>query len=145
MAKVSMNLKIKGFKETLMNLRELPENLQKKVLWPATIEAAERVRDKAVEIEYGYVDDPRTNRAIAPAIIIKRQVKESNETKSIIVSVGVDKKQQKYFYWVYLEKGTSKTKARSFLRRGLFESKEKAIASMLSVAKYEISKLRFRK
>ncbi|MNP45805.1 hypothetical protein D3C76_1397570 [compost metagenome] len=69
-----------------------------------------------------------------------------DETGSTKISVGVRKTRKGFrggntYFWWYLELGTSRIRARPFLRNALGENKQAVFQEFLSVAKFKLLEL----
>ena len=147
--KTKITFKIKGADEIFKNLRLLPDALRERVIWPATIEAADLVKEFAKENAILSVDRLTTRNYIPDNIEIAQDTKLGREMKAAIVHIGVKRRRSssegggRTFYWWFVELGTSKTRANPFLRPAIENNQARILKEFLSKANYEMSKLRF--
>lgn len=142
MAKITF--KVKGFEEVMVNLRAAGDKFDDAVAWPATIAAAEFVRDEAISNAILYVDDLTTRPYIPDNIKIAKRVAQSKKTGKITVDVGVVKgrpKENHTWYWWWLELGSRNHVPKAFLRKAVYENLSRIYSTFYSVAQYELIKL----
>lgn len=138
-----LNLKVNGADDIIRNIRNIPEVMREKVLWPAMIEAAEALRDIARENAHKY-DDPTTPRSIPLNIVVNRRVKRSAQERAVIVQVGIRRKGQggnTYYWWWATEFGTRQQRARPIFRPALENNIDRYLNIIFSSARHEMIKL----
>ena len=92
------------------------------------------------------LDDPATFPDISKNVALIEDVKYFEETGDTKVSVGVRRRKRgvgggNTYYWHWLELGTSRIRARPFLRNALNLNQQAVFAEFLSSAKYQLLKL----
>lgn len=137
--------KLKGADELSRVFKTLPQNLQRQVVIPAAKEAMDLVL-RAAKDNADRIDDPSTPNYIPHNIALIEDTKYFEETGSTKISVGVRKTKRgvrggNSFYWWFQEIGTSKIRARPFMRRALSENQAAVFQEFLSVAKFRLVEL----
>jgi len=119
--KITVN--ITGEKKLLKKLRELPDEIAGEHLEKAALEGAEIIREEASNRA------PRRTGRLAANII--KEVKKTKKD-SATVEVGPAKE---VFYGMFVERGTSKMRAKPFLRPAIDEKKNEAEKAVINALK----------
>lgn len=138
--------KLKGADDLVKKFRTLPQELQRQIVVPAAKEAMGIVLADA-KLRADAIDDPTTFPDISKNMALIEDKKFFEETGSTKISVGVRKTRKgvrggnTYFWW-YLELGTSRIRARPFMRNALNQNQQAVFQEFLSVAKFRLVELR---
>jgi HK97 gp10 family phage protein len=137
--------KLKGAEELSRVFKTLPQQLQRQIVLPAAKEAMQIVLQDA-KLRADAIDDPTTFPDISKNMALIEDTKFFDETGSTKISVGVRKTRKGFrggntYFWWYLELGTSRIRARPFLRNALGENKQAVFQEFLSVAKFKLLEL----
>lgn len=155
---------LQGLDELRRKLRTIPVDLEKKGFRSAMRKAAGVVKDAAAD-NAQQLDDPQTSESIRKNLFVKFSPRAYRENRDIKFRVGILGGAKNYantrdnvrkgragkqfatggdkgnpggdtWYWRLLEFGTSKMRARPFMRRALMENQ----AKVMDVAQDELSK-----
>lgn len=137
--------KLKGADNLSKVFRTLPQQLQRQIVLPAAKEAMDIVLQDAKR-RADAIDDPTTFPDISKNMALIEDTKFFDETGSTKISVGVRKTKKGFrggntYFWWYLELGTSRIRARPFMRNALGENKQAVFQEFLSVAKFKLLEL----
>lgn len=137
--------KLKGADELSRIFKTLPQELQRQVAVPAAKHAMDIVLKDAIR-RAGAIDDPSTIPDISKNIAMIEDTKYFNETGSTKISVGVRKTKRgqrggNTYYWWYVELGTSRSRARPFMRNALGQNQVAVFQEFISSAKFQLVKL----
>jgi len=119
--KITVN--ITGEKELLRKLKSLPKEIAGEHLERAVLEGAEIIREEASNRA------PRRTGKLAANIVTEVEEKEKNRAT---VNIGPAKE---VFYGLFVERGTSKMRAKPFLRPAIDEKKEEAEKAIINALK----------
>jgi len=141
-------VRIAGLKQLLAGLAQLPEQLGKGAIYAALGGAGKAVKDEAVAIARARFNAGYSTGVVAKAIRFQRSkinrgqrglwevivrvkpLSKSMRRKSKAAGIRIDPRDP--FYWRYLEFGTSRMRARPFMRPGFEGSKDRQIALIQS-------------
>jgi HK97 gp10 family phage protein len=143
---VSITYKLKGADELSRIFKTLPQELQRQVVVPAAKDAMQIVLDDAKD-RASRLDRPETPNYIPRNLDMIEDKKYFEETGSTKISVGVRKRKRgqaggnTYYAALFLELGTSRSRAFPFMRNALGQNKEAVFSEFLSSAKYQLIKL----
>lgn len=137
--------KLKGADELSRVFKTLPSELQRQIVLPAAKEAMQIVLQDAKR-RADAIDDPATFPDISKNMALIEDTKFFDETGSTKISVGVRKTKRGFrggntYFWWYVELGTSRIRARPFMRNALGENKQAVFQEFLSVAKFKLLEL----
>lgn len=127
-----MEYKMEDISKLIKVFEKLEEKVQSKIAWGATKKAAAVIKDNAIKNAM-MIDDPKTKERIVENMHIQKASKIAKKEKAVAYRVGVlggasyDDGEEgnpggATFYWRFIEFGTSKVKARPFLRPAASES-----------------------
>lgn len=138
---IRTSVKIEGLEALRRQLRQLPEELQKKALGDAVAKGANLIRDEA------RVRAPFLTGMLKRSIRSTRSVRRGSEAAAFVGVRRLTKKTLRKlgfkgdaFYWKFLEFGTSKQPAQPFLRPAFDSKKEKAVEVIKQVLADGIAK-----
>lgn len=138
--------KLTGAEELSRIFKTLPQEVQRQIVVPAAKDAMEVVLAAAKE-NASRVDDPATANYIPKNLDMIEDKKFFEETGSTKISVGVRKRKRgvgggnTYYAAIFVELGTSRSRAQPFMRNALDRNKQAVFAEFLSSAKYQLIKL----
>lgn len=137
--------KLKGADNLSKVFRTLPQELQRQIVLPAAKEAMQIVLQDAKK-RADAIDDPTTFPDISKNMALIEDTKFFEETGSTKISVGVRKTKKGFrggntYFWWYVELGTSRIRARPFMRNALGQNKQAVFQEFLSVAKFKLLEL----
>lgn len=137
--------KLKGADKLSRVFKTLPQELQRQIVLPAAKEAMQIVLQDAKR-RADAIDDPTTFPDISKNMALIEDTKFFDETGSTKISVGVRKTKRGFrggntYFWWYVELGTSRIRARPFMRNALGENKQAVFQEFLSVAKFKLLEL----
>lgn len=137
--------KLKGADNLSKVFRTLPQQLQRQIVLPAAKEAMQIVLQDAKK-RADAIDDPTTFPDISKNMALIEDTKFFEETGSTKISVGVRKTKKGFrggntYFWWYVELGTSRIRARPFMRNALGQNKQAVFQEFLSVAKFKLLEL----
>jgi len=162
-------LKVPDTHRLVNAISQLPDKMQKKVARNATRQGATVMRKAAVKIAKGF-DDPKTPEKIWKNIVVQEATKSSKRVGGVYMRVGVRGGAKQYaktsenrrkgrtgktyktlgdkgnpggdtWYWRFIEFGTSKVQARSFLRRAMNANTQKVFDTIAVAMDKGLSKL----
>ena len=137
---------LKGAEELSRVFRTLPQELQRQVVIPAAKDAMQIVLDAAKD-NAAKLDRPETPNYIPRNLDMIEDKKYFEETGSTKISVGVRKRKRgqgggnTYYAALFLELGTSRSRAFPFMRNALSQNREAVFAELISSGKYQLIKL----
>lgn len=162
MAEATIEVKLTGLGPALDRLKKLPYDLQKKSLRSAMRKGMNIVKKSAQQAARP-LDDPKTSRQVWKEIVVRNSARLGKQHGGIAMQVGVkggakqyidsskNRKQGrvgesyegpgKVFYWRFLEFGTSKMRARPFMRPALANNVDKVISTIASALNKYLDKL----
>ena len=126
--------------------KTLPQELQRQVVVPAAKDAMDIVL-KAAKDNASRLDRPETPNYIPKNLDMIEDKKFFEETGSTKVSVGVRKRKRgvgggnTYYAALFLELGTSRSRAFPFMRNALGQNQQAVFQEFLSSAKFQLVKL----
>jgi HK97 gp10 family phage protein len=126
--------------------KTLPQEMQRQVVVPAAKEAMQIVLAAAKD-NASRIDRPETKNYIPKNLDLIEDTKYFEETGSTKVSVGVRKRKRgvgggnTYYAALFVELGTSRSRAQPFMRRALSENQAAVFQEFLSVAKFRLVEL----
>jgi len=138
--------KLKGAEELSRKFRTLPQELQREIVVPAAKEAMAVVLAAAKD-NASRLDNPETPNYIPKNLDLIEDKKYFEETGSTKVSVGVRKRKRgvgggnTYYAALFLELGTSRSRAFPFMRNALSQNQQAVFQEFLSVAKFRLVEL----
>lgn len=138
--------KLKGADELSRIFKTLPQKLQRDIVVPAAMEAMDIVLRTAKD-NADRLDDPTTSNYIPKNLAMIEDKKFFAETGSTKVSVGVRKRKRgvgggnTYYAALFLELGTSRSRAFPFMRNALNQNQQAVFQEFLSVAKFRLVEL----
>lgn len=138
--------KLKGADELSRIFKTLPQELQRDIVVPAAKEAMDIVL-RAAKDNADRLDDPTTSNYIPKNLAMIEDKKFFAETGSTKVSVGVRKRKRgvgggnTYYAALFLELGTSRSRAFPFMRNALNQNQQAVFQEFLSSAKFQLVKL----
>jgi HK97 gp10 family phage protein len=137
--------KLKGADELSRVFKTLPQQMQRQIVVPAAKEAMQIVLNDAKR-RADAIDDPTTFPDISKNMALIEDAKFFEETGSTKISVGVRKTRKGFrggntYFWWYLELGTSRIRARPFMRNALTQNTQAVFQEFLSVAKFKLLEL----
>lgn len=138
--------KLKGADKLSAAFKKLPQELQRQIVVPAAKDAMQIVLDAAKD-NASRLDNPETPNYIPKNLDMIEDKKYFEETGSTKVSVGVRKRKRgvgggnTYYAALFLELGTSRSRAFPFMRNALGRNQQAVFAEFLSSAKYQLIKL----
>jgi len=138
--------KLKGAEELSRVFKTLPSELQRQVVVPAAKEAMQVVLAAAKD-NASRLDNPNTPNYIPKNLDMIEDKKYFEETGSTKISVGVRKRRRgvgggnTYYAALFLELGTSRSRAFPFMRNALSQNREAVFQEFLSVAKFRLVEL----
>lgn len=141
----TISYKLRGVDNLSRVFKTLPAEIQRKIVVPAAKDAMDIVLKDAISRAQN-LDDPATFPDISKNVALIEDVKYFEETGDTKVSVGVRRRKRgvgggNTYYWHWLELGTSRIRARPFLRNALNLNQQAVFAEFLSSAKYQLLKL----
>lgn len=158
-----VSVSIKGLEPALNRLRRLPDDLQKKALRSAMRKGANIVKAAAVAQAKSF-DDPSTPKQVWKEITVRNNSKLGKRNGGLALQIGVKGGAKEYkdtsknrrkgrvgesyegpgkvFYWRFLEFGTSKMRARPFMRPALASNVDKVISTIAAALSKQLDKLR---
>ena len=119
--------KIHGLKELSRALKKLPRDVRGKTLDKAAREGSKVIRDRAKDYA------PAGETGNLKASIVTRKDRQQSSTENSVYTVGYLKK--KAYYGGFVELGTSRMPAQSFLRTGIDTSQRQAVDKTAAVLK----------
>lgn len=153
---MSVTVKINGLKELSSHLQQLGRKTSNRISVKAMRRGATVVREQARSNapELAVPTPTRRRGTLKKAISSRTKVKGQGKTESYVwVKTLSDKQVSKFksktgkkwadnpkdpFYWRFVEFGTSKMPARSFMRSAFEQSKEKAATTIIDTLRKEI-------
>jgi HK97 gp10 family phage protein len=138
--------KLRGADELSRIFKTLPQKLQRDIVVPAAMEAMDIVL-RAAKDNADRLDDPTTSNYIPKNLAMIEDKKFFAETGSTKVSVGVRKRKRgvgggnTYYAALFLELGTSRSRAFPFMRNALSQNQQAVFQEFLSSAKFQLVKL----
>lgn len=138
--------KLKGADELSRVFRTLPQEMQRQIVVPAAKDAMAIVLADAKD-RASRLDDPTTPNYIPKNLDMIEDKKFFEETGSTKVSVGVRKRKRgvgggnTYYAALFLELGTSRSRAFPFMRNALNQNQQAVFQEFLSSAKFQLVKL----
>lgn len=138
--------KLTGADKLSAAFKKLPQELQRQIVVPAAKDAMQIVLDAAKD-NASRLDNPETPNYIPKNLDMIEDKKYFEETGSTKVSVGVRKRKRgvgggnTYYAALFLELGTSRSRAFPFMRNALGRNQQAVFAEFLSSAKYQLIKL----
>lgn len=138
--------KLTGADELSRIFKTLPQELQRQVVVPAAKDAMDIVLSAAKD-NAAKLDRPETPNYIPRNLDMIEDRKYFEETGSTKISVGVRKRKRgqgggnTYYAALFLELGTSRSRAFPFMRNALAQNRQQVFQEFLSSAKYQLIKL----
>lgn len=138
--------KLTGADELSRIFKTLPQELQRQVVVPAAKDAMDIVLNAAKD-NAAKLDRPETPNYIPRNLDMIEDRKYFEETGSTKISVGVRKRKRgqgggnTYYAALFLELGTSRSRAFPFMRNALAQNREAVFAELISSGKYQLIKL----
>jgi HK97 gp10 family phage protein len=138
--------KLKGADELSRVFRNLPQELQRQVVVPAAKDAMDIVLNAAKD-NAARLDRPETPNYIPRNLDMIEDRKFFEETGSTKISVGVRKRKRgqgggnTYYAALFLELGTSRSRAFPFMRNALAQNRQAVFQEFLSSAKFQLIRL----
>jgi HK97 gp10 family phage protein len=138
--------KLTGADELSRIFKTLPQELQREVVVPAAKDAMDIVLNAAKD-NAAKLDRPETPNYIPRNLDMIEDRKYFEETGSTKISVGVRKRKRgqgggnTYYAALFLELGTSRSRAFPFMRNALAQNRQQVFQEFLSSAKYQLIKL----
>jgi len=135
--------KLTGADELSRVFKTLPQELQRKIVVPAAKEAMQIVLAAAKD-NASRIDRPETKNYIPKNLDLIEDTKYFEETGSTKISAGVRKRKRgvgggnTYYAALFVELGTSRSRAQPFMRRALSENQAAVFQEFLSVAKFRL-------
>lgn len=135
--------KLTGADELSRIFKTLPQRLQREIVVPAAKEAMKVVLAAAKD-NASRLDNPNTPNYIPKNLDLIEDKKYFEETGSTKVSVGVRKRKRgvgggnTYYAALFLELGTSRSRAFPFMRNALGQNQAAVFQEFLSVAKLRL-------
>lgn len=141
--KITFNLR--GADELSKIFKTLPQQMQRQIVVPAAKDAMDIVLKDAIN-RASAIDDPSTPQDISKNIALIEDTKFFEETGSTKISVGVRKRKKgvaggNTFYWIWVELGTSRSRAQPFMRNALNQNQQAVFSEFLSSAKFQLLNL----
>lgn len=138
--------KLTGADELSRIFKTLPQEVQRQVVVPAAKDAMDIVLNAAKD-NAAKLDRPETPNYIPRNLDMIEDKKYFEETGSTKISVGVRKRKRgqgggnTYYAALFLELGTSRSRAFPFMRNALAQNREAVFAELISSGKYQLIKL----
>lgn len=138
--------KLTGADELSRIFKTLPQEVQRQVVVPAAKDAMDIVLNAAKD-NAAKLDRPETPNYIPRNLDMIEDRKYFEETGSTKISVGVRKRKRgqgggnTYYAALFLELGTSRSRAFPFMRNALAQNREAVFAELISSGKYQLIKL----
>lgn len=138
--------KLTGADELSRIFKTLPQELQRQVVVPAAKDAMDIVLSAAKD-NAAKLDRPETPNYIPRNLDVIEDRKYFEETGSTKISVGVRKRKRgqgggnTYYAALFLELGTSRSRAFPFMRNALAQNRQAVFQEFLSSAKFQLIKL----
>lgn len=154
---MKVNVKFRGLKEIERALEQLPKRVDRKILNEGLLVAARMVRDDArAKVPLLRVPHPNRLRGTVKRSIQAMRIRPDKYSATVLVRVrpltrrqianfkrAATKKGVKWktgadnprdpFYWMFLEFGTSKMRARPFMRPAFENKKMQAVSASIAV------------
>lgn len=131
--------KIEGADAIIRRMKDLDKRVQGKIVVKGAREGAKEFLKAARENAKRF-DDPRTARQLWKAIKVKKAKRSDLKTGNYDAGMLVYVKGNEYYYWYFLEFGTSKMRAQPFMRPAFDENWKVALQTTTRTISAQLDK-----